>query len=43
MIFIVSLVNECMRKEEYAMVVTIIKAVMAALTGLVNALLPLFK
>jgi len=30
-------------KEEYAMVVTIIKAVMTALTGLVNALLPLFK
>jgi len=37
MIFIVSLVSECMRRRN------MLKAVMAALTGLVNALLPLFK
>ena len=30
-------------KEEYTMVAAIIKAILAALTGLANALLPLFK
>lgn len=41
--FIVSLVIALIWEGGRAMVATIVKAILAALTGLANAILPLFK